>query len=125
MARANILVVDDDEAQLKLFTSILEKNEYHVESAITGEEALELTGENDFNLAIIDIKLPDKTGDEVVREFRSYGKEMGVILITGYPSLQECINVLDLGIQEILLKPIDTEELLRVVEEALHPRVAA
>jgi len=112
MARANILVVDDDEAQLKLFTSILEKNEYHVESAITGEEALELTDENDFNLAIIDIKLPDKTGDEVVREFRSYGKEMGVILITGYPSLQECINVLDLGIQEILLKPIDTEELL-------------
>lgn len=124
MARANILVVDDDEAQLKLFTSILEKNEYHVESAITGEEALELTGEYDFNLAIIDIKLPDKNGDEVVREFRSDGKEMGVILITGYPSLQECINVLDLGIQEILLKPIDTEELLRVVEEALHPRVA-
>lgn len=119
MARANILVVDDDEAQLKLFTSILEKKGFYVESAITGEEAQELTSGTNFDLAIIDIKLPDMTGDEVVREFRSKGKEMDVILITGYPSLQECINVLDLGIQEILLKPIDAGELLRVVEDSL------
>lgn len=125
MARANILVVDDDVAQLRLFKSILEKNEYHVKSAVTGREALELTAEADFNLAIIDIKLPDVTGDEVVRELKINGKEMGIILITGYPSLQECINVLDLGIQEILLKPLDAEELLRVVEEALHSKAAA
>ena len=124
MARANILVVDDDVAQLRLFKSILEKNEYHVESAVTGREALELTAEADFNLAIIDINLPDVTGDEVVREPKINGKELGIIMITGYPSLQECINVLDLGIQEILLKPLDAEELLRVVEKALHPKVA-
>ncbi len=47
---------------------------------------------------------------------------LSIILVTGYPSMQDCIDALDLGIHEILLKPIDSEELLRVTREALSGR---
>ena len=88
-----------------------------------GGDALECVGRRGFQLAVIDMKMTDVSGDEVVRRIRVDDDGMGVILVTGYPELQECIDALDLGIHEILLKPIEPEELVRVVGEALSFRV--
>jgi DNA-binding response OmpR family regulator len=123
--KANILLVDDDEDMLILFKRILEGNGYSVEAATTGRGALELCESSGFRLAIVDIKLPDIPGNELVAKLREGDDEMAFILITGYPSLQECIDVLDLGIHEILLKPIEVDELLSVTYEALSPEISA
>ena len=123
--KANILLVDDDEDMLLLFQRILEGNGYSVEAATTGREALGLCESSVFQLAIVDIKLPDIPGNELVAQLRESDGEMAFILITGYPSLQECIDVLDLGIHEILLKPIEVDELLSVTDEAISPEISA
>jgi DNA-binding NtrC family response regulator len=61
-------------------------------------------------------------GDEVVRQIRKIDETMAVILITRYPSLQDCIDAIDLGIQEIPLKPVGADELPRVTRDALSLR---
>ena len=120
---ADILLVDDDEDLLLLFQRILEGRGYRVEAVTTGRKALGLCKSSRFQLAIVDIKLPDIRGNELVRQLRELDGEMAFILITGYPSLQECIDSLDLGIHEILLKPIEVDELLSVTGEALSPEI--
>jgi len=90
-----------------------------VETATTGEQALDIAEKTSFNLAIMDVVLPDMRGDEVAGRLRKRGDKTDLILITGHPSFQDCIDALDLGIHNILLKPIKAEELLRVAREAL------
>ena len=120
-----VLLVDDDEEQLRSFRSILERNGATVGTSITGMEAVKMAQMGEYDVSIVDIKLPDIQGDEVVRRLKKIDYSMGFILVTGYPSLQDCIEVLDLGINDILLKPIEPEELLRAVAEAATIEVVA
>ena len=122
--QADILLVDDDKDMLVLFKRILEGDGRSVKAATTGRGALELCESSVFRLAIVDIKLPDIPGDDLVRQLRERDGEMAFILITGYPSLQECIDALDLGIHEILLKPIEVDELLSVTGDVLSPEIS-
>lgn len=119
MREKRILLVDDDEAQVNTFRSVLEREGYRVETALTSREALRKAGDIRFDLAILDIALPDIRGDEISGELRRRDQDINIILITGYPSLQDCIDTLDLGIHEILLKPIAPSELLLSIKEAL------
>jgi len=122
MVESPILIVDDDELQLRMFKSILEGEGHPVMASTTGAAAIEMAERGKFSLAILDIKLPDIRGDELARRLRELDGGLSIILVTGYPSMQDCIDALDLGIHEILLKPIDSEELLRVTREALSGR---
>ena len=115
-----ILLVDDSEELLTTFTSILGSEGYQVETATNGEDALEKARGAKFQLYILDIKLPDMRGDDLARELRSMDDEGGMILITGYPQLQESIDALEIGIDEILLKPISPEEMIRVARESMR-----
>lgn len=122
MVESPILIVDGDELQLRTFKRILEGEGHPVMASTTGAAALEMAERGKFSLAFLDIKLPDIRGDELARRLRELDGGLSIILITGYPSMQDCIDALDLGIHEILLKPIDSEELLRVTREALSGR---
>ena len=122
MVESPILIVDDDEFQLRTLKSILEGEGHPVMASTTGAAALEMAERGKFSLALLDIKLPDIRGDELARRLRELDGGLSIILVTGYPSMQDCIDALDLGIHEILLKPIDSEELLRVTREALSGR---
>ena len=114
-----ILLAEDEETLLKLYRQMLEAEDYEVTAVATGREALELTKEEAFDLIFLDIRLPDIRGDKIVEEMRGRDDHTTVVLITGFPELQSGIDALDLGIYEILLKPIRVEELLRVAKEAL------
>lgn len=122
-----ILIVDDDETLVTLFQMILQEEGYIVETAMMGLQALDMVKKMDFHLVLLDIKLPDIMGDEVAKEVKKINDKTGIVLITGYPSFKDCIDALDIGIDEILLKPIGTTELLRVAEEAIqkHEEIAA
>lgn len=61
-----------------------------------------------FSPALLDVKLPDIRGDELARRLKELDGGLNIILITGYPSMQDCIDAPELGIQEILVKPIDS-----------------
>jgi len=122
MVESPLLIVDDDKLQLRTFKSILEGEGHPVMASTTGAAAIEMAEKGKFSLAILDIKLPDIRGDELARRLRELDGGLSIILVTGYPSMQDCIDALDLGIHEILLKPIDSEEFLRVTREALSGR---
>jgi DNA-binding response OmpR family regulator len=110
---------------------ILEKEGYLVETSFTGNQALKKLRDLKFDLLVSDIRLPDIMGDYLVKKIREKDREIRIILITGYPSYVECIDVLGLGISEILLKPFAPDELINSMEEALkrpifcHPNLEA
>ena len=114
-----ILLVDDDETILAPFQRILQGEGYQVDTASNGREALEKAGETEYQMVISDIKLPDVQGMEVARKIREQYKDTRLIIITGFPDLADSIETIDLGIDEILIKPINADELLRVVKESL------
>ena len=122
MAGRRILLVEDDTTIVVPFQLILESEGYHVDTASTGRQAIENIGKNEYQVVILDMKLPDMQGIEVAREIRNKTDEINLIIMTGYPNLVDSIEALDIGISEILLKPINADEFLRTVEEALVER---
>lgn len=124
MSKKRILFVDDDIALLDLFMKYLELKGFSVDVASNGKEAIEKAKNSKFDLLILDIKLPDILGDKVLKVIRSIDEGIEVVMITGYPNLQDTIDLLTFRIHEILLKPVTPEELLRVANEALTGKPA-
>ncbi len=122
MVEAPILIVDDNELHIRTWKSILEGKGHSVMAFETGAAAIEMAKGCRFSLALLDVKLPDIRGDERARRLKELDGGLNIILITGYPSMQDCIDALELGVHEILVKPIDSQELLRATREALMGR---
>jgi len=120
MSKKTVLVVDDDEGLLKIYREMLESEGYKVVTASTSKEALNKAEKTRFNLAILDIVLPDVQGDELAaREMKKLDESIEIIFITGYPEFQSCIDSLDIGVADILLKPLTRDEILRATENAI------
>ncbi|MBS7645171.1 MAG: response regulator [Candidatus Bathyarchaeia archaeon] len=115
-----ILIVDDDKAILRSLKAILEMKGYEVETAETGKEAIEKSRKKIYNLAILDIKLPDMEGTELLVKMHETMPKMMKIMLTGYPSLENAVKSLNLGADAFLMKPVNPKELLKVVEEKLR-----
>ena len=91
--RASVLVVDDDAEIRKTLSKILEKKGYLVETVESGEKAIEASDERFFNVALIDIRLPDMEGTELLEKLKKTMPEMVKIIVTGYPSyLSLCVR---------------------------------
>ena len=118
MSEKRILIVDDDKSINAVFKTMLEEHGYTVNTASSDQEALSLA-DSSFDLVILDIKLPDIMGDQVAIMMKERGMADNIVLMTGYPELGDCIDTLGIGIQEILIKPISPDEILRVAREAL------
>ena len=129
--RKRLLVVDDDVLIVDLFRMALEDEGYIVETAFTGEQALKVMRATTYDLVILDVFLPDIKGESVVEMIREEDNDVRLILITGNETYARCIDVLKLGISEILLKPIKLNELVMHVKTVLekpifrHPDVKA
>jgi len=119
-ARARILVVDDDENIRKVLSMNLLQLGYVVDTAATGEEAISKSDANFYNLAIIDIRLPDIEGTKLLTLLRETTPKMMKIILTGYPLLENTLDAINRGVDGYLTKPVSTEKLLRKVAELLE-----
>ena len=117
--KKSILIVDDDIAILKYATHILQLEGYDVDAAETGFEAIEKSNARFYNLALLDIKLPDMEGTELLTKMHRTTPSMMKIMVTGFPSLNNAVEALNMGADAYLLKPVELEELLKVVKEKL------
>ncbi len=115
-----ILVVDDDETIRATMKAILKDEGYQVDLASSGEEALQLTMNKTYNVALLDIRLPDMEGVELLKLMRDSVPRTRKIMVTGYPSMQNAIAALNKNADAYLLKPIEVEKLLAVVKEQLE-----
>lgn len=125
MAPRSVLVVDDDEDILDIFEMTLLEGGYNVETALTGAEALTKAKDLKFGVSILDIVLPDLRGDKLALKLKKGNDDVNIIFVTGYSNMQDCINSLNIGVSDILLKPIGEEELLQAVESALPVELVA
>ena len=119
---ANILVIDDDPAIHRVFSRILQKAGYNVETAETGKEALEKIKVNAYDVALIDVKLPDINGLELLPILKKAAPSMIKIVITGYSLSEERMDALNLGADEFLKKPIKPEYLIKIIKEKLDAK---
>jgi DNA-binding response OmpR family regulator len=118
--RARILVVDDDQGITITMKAILENEGYEVDLASTGSEAARKTEEKAYNLALLDIRLPDMEGLELLKLMKETVPKTRKIMVTGYPSMQNAIKALNRNADAYLIKPVDIAELLTVIKEQLQ-----
>jgi len=118
--KANILVVDDDPSIRKVLTAILEEKGYTVETAGNGREAIRRSKTRFYNLALIDIRLPDMEGVKLLTEMKETKPKMAKVIITGYPSLQNAVEALNKGADAYIIKPLDIDKTLATIEEHLE-----
>ncbi|MEM2144787.1 MAG: response regulator [Candidatus Jordarchaeaceae archaeon] len=118
--KTRILVIDDDESIRKVLKTILEDEGYVVDTAENGREAIRKSNENFYNLALIDIKLPDMEGTKLLTSMKETTPPMVKIILTGFPTMQNAIEAVNKGADGYVTKPIeDIDALLGKIKELL------
>jgi DNA-binding NtrC family response regulator len=117
---ARILVVDDDENIRKSMEAILSSEGYDVDLVADGKEAIRKSELATYNVALIDIRLPDMDGVELLTRMRDTVPKTRKIIITGCPSLQNAIEAVNRKADAYLVKPVDVEKLLITIETQLE-----
>ena len=114
-----ILIIEDDKEINGLLGKMLEENNYSVQSAFTGIDGISMFRSKQFDMVLLDIMLPYKSGDEVLRELRSFSN-IPVIMITAKDLTQTKVDLLRLGADDYITKPFDVDEVLARIEAALR-----
>lgn len=118
--KESILIIDDDESTRKSLTLIFSKKGYEVETVETGREALEKVKEKFFNLVLVDIKLPDMEGIDLIVPLKEIHPDMAVIMVTAFASMETVMRALNLGASAYITKPLNMEEVFVTVRENLE-----
>jgi DNA-binding NtrC family response regulator len=123
--KARILVIDDDATVRKSLEAVLKEDGYEVDVAGNGKEAIAKSKAKLYNLALVDLRLPDMDGIELLTAMREAVPKMAKIIITGYPSLENAIEAVNRGADAYIVKPYTMEDLLRKIKEQLQKQQEA
>lgn len=107
-----ILLAEDDHALSQVLAKILEKNNYTVDAVFNGADALEYLRNGNYTAVILDLIMPIMDGFDVLKTVRSENINVPIIALSVISEVKEKVRVLDLGANDFLTKPFDTEELL-------------
>ena len=116
---ARILIIDDDENIRTVLQAILEDEGYVIETADTARKGIEKSETEFYNLALIDVRLPDMEGTELLTKLRETKPKMRKIIVTGFPTMQNAVLALNKGADGFVLKPFDVEKILVTIKEQL------
>jgi DNA-binding NtrC family response regulator len=114
-----ILIVDDEAIVRDSIGDWLRTANYQVETAETGEEALEMVEKKEYSILILDVRLPGKSGIQVLREVKASKPHIKSIIITAFPSEGLADEAMRLGAVDYLIKPVLCENLERLILETL------
>jgi DNA-binding response OmpR family regulator len=121
----SILVIDDQEEITTTVSAILEDEGYMVETAKNGKEAINKVKKAPFDLALVDIRLPDIEGTELIRKLREIQPKIATIILTGQPSLENAIKSVNNKADGYLLKPFETRVLIETIRKILAEKTNA
>ncbi len=117
---ANILIIEDEKKIARVLQLELEHEGYETDAAFTGTSGLEKFKEQNWDLVLLDVMLPELSGLEVLRRIRSTDTSTPVILLTARNSIPDKVSGLDLGANDYVTKPFEIEELLARVRSSLR-----
>lgn len=116
----NLLVIDDDKNIRYLIKEVFEAEHYTVKTAADGKSALEMLDKEKFDIAIVDIMMPNLDGYEFTKQLRTFDKELPVLMISAKQLAEDRKKGFTAGIDDFMTKPIDTEELVLHVKALLR-----
>jgi len=118
--KPRILIVEDDENIRKTMKNILQQRGYETDTAKTGREAEQKAKAKLYNMALLDIKLPDMDGTQLLAKLHKNTPKMVKIMVTGYPSLENATEALNQGADAYVIKPVKPAKLLELIQEKLE-----
>jgi two-component system, response regulator RegA len=116
--RIKVLLVDDEEAYVRILAKRLTKRNFQVATAFSGIQGVQAVRKEEFDVAVLDLKMEDLDGIEVLKIFKTMIPRMSVIMLTGHGSEQAARDGIQCGAYDYLLKPCDFDDLVEKIEEA-------
>ncbi len=120
MNSIRILIVEDERSQRVLLKKILEKDRYSVDTVDTGKQAIEMFGERDYDCVLLDQRLPDMNGLEILERLKTINPIVPVIIMTAYANVTDAVKAMKQGAFHYLTKPVSTEELMVIIGKAVE-----
>ena len=121
--KANVLVVDDEEQFLKVFSQRLEGRGLKVDTSTTGEEALKKVKSKDFDAIVLDIVMPGMSGIEALKRIRSENPDVQIIILTGHGTIEKSVEAVKEGAIDFLEKPADLNKIMEKIAQAKEKKV--
>ncbi|MBU0477323.1 sigma-54 dependent transcriptional regulator [bacterium] len=122
MPKNKILVIDDEKSMLEFLSIMLTKDGFSVAVSDKGQEGINMFKKTHFDLVIVDIKMPEVSGIDVLKSIRSYDTSAVVLMITAYASVDTAIEAMKLGAFDYIAKPFKIERIRVVIRKALQQR---
>ena len=121
----NVLIIDDESELRKMLSTILIDEGYFVETAENGKQAIKTCEKTSFDVALIDIELPDMKGTELLHRLKEIQPKMVKIIITGHPSVENAVKSVNEKADGYILKPFNIPILLETIKKALAEKTNA
>src|SRR5687768_2220293 len=116
---AAILLVEDDLTFSRILEGFLSKHGYHVTISNRGKDGLKVFESRPFELVLLDYRLPDTTGMEILHEIKKRNISIPVVIMTSFTDIRTAVKAIKSGAYEYITKPVNPDELLMVVQQAL------
>lgn len=117
-----LLLIDDEKGFVDVISKRLSKRNIQVKQALNGTEGIQALRKQDFDVAVVDLKMEDMNGIEVLKIFKKMVPEMPVIMLTGHGSEEAAREGIRLGAFDYLMKPCELEELIQKIQKAANLR---
>lgn len=119
MAKQKILVIDDDMEICMLLSKYLERSGFETETVFNGKKALATLSKQKFDCVLTDFRLPDHGGLDLIKDIRKIAPDSAIVVITGYSDVRMAIRAIKLGVYEYVTKPLQPDEILLVIKDAI------
>lgn len=123
-AQPKVLIVDDEERFRTTMCKLLTVRGIEAVTAGSGKEAIEKLGQNRYDVIILDVRMPEMGGVQVLAEIRKIDPQTEVIIMTGYASVDTAKEIMKLGAYDYVLKPYSIEELMEKIEAAYDRKMS-
>jgi len=111
-----VLVVDDDSQVCKTVGKILQQNNYQAQTYTQARQALQAVRKTPFDIGLIDLKMPDVNGVELVEKIKGEDNRVATVVMTAYPDVQSAAEAMRLGARDYITKPFTEEQLIKSIE---------
>jgi DNA-binding NtrC family response regulator len=116
--KINVLLVDDEKDFVESLAERLQIRDYKVTTAFSGDKAIKLVENNDFDVIVLDVQMPGKSGIETLKEIKNIEQLSQVIMLTGHATVKTAIEGMKNGAYDYLMKPTDTDDLIGMINKA-------
>jgi len=116
--KIKILLVDDEKDFIESLAERLQLRDFDVTTALNGNDAINLVQESDYDIIVLDVKMPGKDGIETLKEIKNIKQISQIIMLTGHATVESAIQGMKLGAYDYIMKPTVTEDLIALINKA-------